>query len=330
VDVSLETEAARRPSAWRRALPLVVGSSLLALVFARLDLAAFVRALAHLDYPVYVGAAIAFVLALLAADAFATSVVYRTVVARIAITDLLVLRGSSYPVSILNHHAGQAFVTYFLSRIWGVGLARAAGATLLAYASWFAWLFALVSLSFVLLGKPASWVAVPALLVVGYAAALQLRPRFLAERELLRPLFEAGIRGHLVAVLARFPHFAVLFAGSWLPFRFFDVDIPFADAASSVPVIMVVVTLPLTPQGLGTRDTASAFFFERFAAGATHAERLAQLAASTATWAIAITIVQAAVGFAMMHWAMPALKRRAAGESAPRGDGTQRRDSPSR
>jgi hypothetical protein len=294
---------------WRRALPFVLALALVGFVLSRLDLHAFARQLATLNYGLFLLSAAAFTLALLTADTFATVLIYRRSVAPVRFGDFWVLRGASYLPSLINHHVGQAFVTYFLAREHGISLARVAGATLVGYASWAGAILGLGSIALALQGKP-MFLAGTAVVGVAYLAVIRLRPKALAENKLLAPLFEAGVAGHLVALAARLPHFAVLFLGTWLPFRFFEVDIPLATATSQVPILMVLVTLPLTPQGIGTRDAFAAATFRPFAAGATEAEKLARLGAATMSWGVALTLVEAILGLVMMRMAMPRLSRR--------------------
>ena len=301
---------------WRRALPFVLAGAMIAFVLARLDRRAFLEHLAQVSYPLYLGFALLFLVSLLAADAFATVLIYRRSVAPIRYRDFLVLRGASYLPSILNHHLGQAFITYFLSRAYGVTLWRVAGATLLVYASWMACVLGLLSTAIVMLGKPLWWLAGPLGAGGLYLVVLAWRPAVLARRRLLAPLFEAGITGHLHAVATRLPHLVVLFAGTYVPFLFFDVRIPPAEALATIPIMMVAVTLPITAQGIGTRDVLASVFYERFAAGETREQRLAAIAASTATWAVAITLAEIVVGVVLMYKAMPALRARAAAAAA--------------
>ncbi len=314
---AMETLAAEPPAvagaspapAWRRALPFAIAVALIAFVLSRLDLGAFARRLATLNYGLFLLAAAAFTVALLTADTFATVIIYRRTVATISFRDFWVLRGASYLPSLLNHHVGQAFVTYFLAREHGLSLARVAGATLLGYASWAGAILGLGSIALALQGKPRFLVGT-AIVGLTYLAVIGAKPRALASRHLLAPLFEAGVVGHLVALAARLPHFVVLFLGTWLPFGFFGVDIPIETATSQVPILMVLVTLPLTPQGLGTRDAFAAAAFLPFAPGATPAEQLASLGAATMAWGVALTLVEAAFGLAMMRLAMPRLSKR--------------------
>jgi hypothetical protein len=60
-----------------------------------------------------------------------------------------------------------------------------------------------------------------------------------------------------------------------------------------MPVLMFVVALPVSPQGLGTRDALALALLSGYAPG-TPAEQSATLAATTLSWLVALTLVQLA------------------------------------
>lgn len=280
--------------------PFVLAVGLLGVLFARTDLAAARARLAHVDIPLFIGFAALFVVCLLSADAFATVIVYRPVLGRIRFRDLWIVRGASYLPSILNHHVGQAFVTVFLARSHSVPLARMAGGTIVSYASWAACLLLLGGGAVIATGSPAAWLAIPFGAGMAYLALLALSPARLAKIELLRPLFEAGVKGHLVAAAARVPHAAVQFLGVWLSFRLFGVNIPAGAAFSYIPILMVVVTLPITPSGLGTRDAAAAMLFLSYGVGETDEARRASIAACTLSWTLMLLAIEGVLGLFLL------------------------------
>lgn len=315
------SEALRRHAKlplWRRWLPVVVASVLVATVLARIDWPSFWAELLALDYAPFIAFMGGFILALLAADTLATQHVYRRTVGPIAYRELLVMRGASYLPSSLNHHLGQAWLTYFVARVHGVTIRRMAGATLLVYATWGGCVLGLGSLGILAAGLPSFWL-VPVLGAgVTYLALLALRPRRLCRNRVLGPLMEAGVTGHLTAMLMRLPHVAVLFLGTWLPFYFFGVAIPVADALTYVPIIMVAVTLPITPQGFGTRDVLAATFFAgHVVQGGSPEERLAVVAAATMTQGVVITLIGLCLGVVLMP---RALRLRRTGPTVPERD----------
>ncbi|WP_437587226.1 lysylphosphatidylglycerol synthase domain-containing protein [Sorangium sp. So ce1000] len=312
-----ERRGARLRGRARRALPFVLAAALVAFALGRLDFDAFRAALSRVDAPLFCAFAALFVLALLGADTFATVLVYRRLIAPVAFRDFFVLRGASYLPSLLNHHVGQAFITVFLARVHAVPLARVAGATLVVYASWLGCLLLLGAVAVPANGGPLAGSALFLAAGALYLAILAIRPARLARTKLLAPLFEAGVRGHLVALAARVPHLLILFAGTWLPFWFFGVRIPLGAALTYIPILMVAVTLPITPQGFGTRDVLAAALFEGFATGATRDARLAAIAATTTTWAVALTLVEAALGLALLRGVLPHMEAKSPTDVTP-------------
>lgn len=308
---------------WRRALPFVVALALLAFVVARLDLAAFRAALAELHVPSFLAFTMAWILVLLGADALGSVAAYRVTTPGVRLGQFYVLRGASYVPALLNHHLGQAFLTYMTARAFGVPVARVAGATLLSYAGWMGCLLGLGAIALPVAGLPWAWLLAPLGAGAVYLIVLAVRPARIARISFLAPLFEAGVRGHAVALAARVPHLLVLVLGTWLPFFWFDVHIPAGPALLFIPVVLVAVTLPITPQGFGTRDALSVAFFAAYAPGVTEAERTARIAACTASWGVAAALASALVGLVCTRFAAQLVDRRTLRGAAPPDVGTE-------
>jgi hypothetical protein len=304
-------EPTPRPSFFRAALPFVVGAALLLFVLGRLDYAAFFRHLGSTNYGAYMAFAVVFNAALVAADALAIKHVYNRTICPASYRELFMLRAASYLPSLLNYHVGQGWLTYFLSKAYGAPLWRVAGATLIVYVTVFGGLFTIT-----LLGLPLNHERLPWLLPtlgaiaaagLGYCAVLHLRPKFFASRAATAVLFELGVSGHLLALLYRLPHLVVLFVGTWVPFLFLGIEIPFTHALALIPALMLVVSLPVSPQGIGTRDVFAQQLFVSYAVG-TFEEQRAAVAAATLTWACAITLVQAILSPIFMRKAQSLLR----------------------
>lgn len=309
MDEAPPTPRDERP-VWRRVLPFVLALGLTSLLIWRLDLGAFLRHLGGVNYPAFLAFCWTFCLLLLAADSLATSYVYSRTVCPVRFRELFLIRGASYLPSMLNHHVGQAWLTWYMSRAYHAPLWRVAGATLLVYATTFGCLFIFGGVSLLFDHNEAPWLApllaVAAVSGIGYLVVIRIKPSFLAKRQVLAPLFDVGVSGHLVALALRLPHVAVLFLGTWLPFRFFGVDIPPGAAFAYVPVLMVVSALPVTPQGVGTRDWFSLHYFSQYGLG-DQADQEAAVAATTLSFAVAISLFQAALALALMHRALRVL-----------------------
>lgn len=295
---------------WRRALPFVIAVALTAYLVTKMDLAAFVKHLRGVDYVSFLGFCWGFSLLLLSADALATSFVYSRTVCPIRFRELLLIRGASYLPSVLNHHLGQAWLTWYVARAYRAPLWRVAGATLLVYGTIFGWLAVLGSISLLFEQSQAWWLGPILGLIgvsgIGYLVVIWRKPAFLLRKQFLAPLFEIGITGHLQAFAIRLPHILVLFLGSWLPFRFFDVDIPPGPAFTFVPILMVVAALPITPQGVGTRDWFASHYFAKYGPG-DPAEQVAAVMATTLSFVVAISLVQVVFSMLLMHRALRVL-----------------------
>lgn len=296
----------------KRFVPALLAVALVGYVLWRLDLHALLLAFKSTHYAAYLVFAFTFLLALLTADSFATAYVYSATVCPAKFRELFVIRGASYLASMLNHHVGQGWLTYFISKAYGAPLWRVAGATLLVYVTTFGCLFVMGAAALPFNAGRVAWLApTVGLLAIGavvYAAVIFKAPAFLRERQATAPLLEVGLRGHVIALLYRMPHVFVQFLGTWLPFWFFGVDVPFLDALALIPVIMLVQALPITPQGVGTRDVLALQLLSHYAPGTPEHGRAA-IAAATLSWAGALSLVQLVTSLGLMRRAQALMQR---------------------
>ncbi|MCU0682266.1 MAG: flippase-like domain-containing protein [Polyangiaceae bacterium] len=282
---------------WRRLLPWVLGALLLGFVLSKTDLGAVAASLRAVNLPAYLALVVAFGLLNLACDAFAASEVFRRSVARVRFRTIAVVRAASYLPQLLNFHVGQAYTAYLLTRVYGAPLGRVVGAMLLVYATTFGALAAVPALTLPAASKALPWLTRPVaaltLLGVVYLVVLALKPRFLCRRPALAALFEVGPWGHLYLLLCRLPHVATLCAGTWLSFYFFHITIPPFESLLYVPAILFVTIMPLTPQGVGTRELLAFKLLLPFAPAA--ADPKALIVASGLAWATSTALMAALI-----------------------------------
>jgi uncharacterized membrane protein YbhN (UPF0104 family) len=296
------------PPAWRRVLPWTIAAAILGYLAVTIPLDQVAGAIGRTSVPRLVALAAALVAGLLLADGLAMWVGFREALGPgLRYRDLVVVRGASYLLAVLNYGAGQGGIVYFLRERHGVGVVAGLGAVLLTSGA-----FIVVVALAVALGLAAG--AVPehpglVAVVVAVAAALPayllviaLRPAFLARRAFLGPLLRAGVGGTLRVAAARAPHLAVLIVGHWLALRLFGVQVPLAAALTLLPVMFLVGALPLAPSGLGTTQAAAITLFAGFAPGDEAARHAAVLAYSLSLQAVG-TVLSASVGLACLRLA---------------------------
>lgn len=262
-----------------RLLPWAVAALILAYLFASVPASDLADALQRASWPAVVTLALVVVTATLATDATALWIAIRCGLPamRLGWRDTVAIRGASYLLAVLSYGAGQGGVVYFLRRHHEVPVVAGAGAVLLATGVQIIVVALAVGLGLALGAVPdrpeLRWLAV--LVLAGapvYLLIIHLRPRLLAARHLLAPLFEAGVAGTLRVGAARIAHLAVLIAGHWLAMRLFGIEVPPAVAVARLPVLFLVAALPISPSGLGTTQAAAVTLFSEYVEAGTAPE----------------------------------------------------------
>lgn len=282
----------------RRWLPWLAALAILAFLVREVRLDALREAFRHGAWLALSAYIVLETLVALPADALGT----RTALAAAGVprpwSDVLLARGASYVLGLISYVAGQGGMGFYLART-GVPAGRSAGAVLL--------LMIANGIVLVLLGAAGLAIELDRLegvrtdlLLLLIAAAfagtlaylimIAVRPRRLERYSLLAPLFEAGVGGHLRAILARFPHMLLLAALHWGAFRIWGIPVPPARGLALNPIVLLVAALPVTPGGLGTTQALQVLFFSPYGSAP------AVLAFSLVHHAVGL-IVQAAVGF---------------------------------
>jgi len=129
-----------------------------------------------------------------------------------------------------------------------------------------------------------------------YLAIIGLRPRCLQSYQLLAPLLEAGLTGHLKAALGRLPHILVLVLTYWGALRLWGIAVPLAQGVAMVPLVLLIGALPITPVGLGTTQAALVLLFSPYVPLSTPEVRAATLLAFSLIYYFLGIVVLALLG----------------------------------
>jgi hypothetical protein len=276
-------------------------------VFATVPLARAWQALVAAGPASVLGISAGYFLYTFAADALATWATFGWFCAKLRLRDVIAIRGVTYLLALVNYNVGQGGIVYFVVKKHGVGVARATGTILLTMGVLLVALLLLAAVGSTAAGagdpRLGAMQKITAVGLVGfvlYLVLIRVRPPWLTRRELLAPLFDAGITGHFKALLVRFPHVAGHVLFQWALLRLFRVEVPFLAAASLLPVVFVVGWIPIAVQGLGTQQVASIALFAKYATGTTADERAAQVVAFSLTLSALMVCFSAILGLAFM------------------------------
>jgi uncharacterized membrane protein YbhN (UPF0104 family) len=289
-----------------------VAALVLAWLFETVPLAELGAALDRVSMPAFLAIVAVFVIATLLSDSLATWALYRRALPDVplGLGETVRMRGATYILSVLHYGAGQGGMAYFLNTRYQVPIARAAGAVMLTMGTQALTIAFCAAVGLALGGAPASPTLRTLVFVLAgglpaYLAVVALAPGFLRRWNLARPLFDAGVRGHLVIGAARLPHVLVLVAGHFATLRLFGVGVPVAEALVLLPLVFIVAVLPISPSGLGTAQATAVALLSPFAAGATLEEQKAAVLAYSLSLQFAGLIAQAALGLVFLRLARP-------------------------
>jgi hypothetical protein len=290
----------------KRVAPWAIALLALGWVFRSIDRHQLAEALKHAPIVAFVLWSAFMLILNCMADTFAMRSVFSWFGCKVPYWNLFVVRASTYLLAIVNYHVGQAAIVGYLYKAKKVPLLRASG-----------WILFIIGVNvgtlFLLSSAGASNASgdlkilkiIPLACGIGiviYATLLTIKPRFLAERALLAPLFEMGIVGNLKGVLVRLPHVGVLMVWHFFSLRMFGVNVPVLDALLYLPAYFAVGSLPINVNGFGVAQLVAIAFFSKYAvvpAGTTDivaAQKAAVTAYSMGVSGISI-VLQLILGF---------------------------------
>jgi hypothetical protein len=345
------------PSPWRKLIPWVLAAALLAFLFVRLPRAELERALAAGPFGLLAAWAAAATALTLLADAAATRTAFAATGVPRPFGELLLARGATYLLGLIHSAVGQgglglyllrtgaapgqafaAVVLIFITHLAAMALV-AAGGMLAAAAGAGTMVGGTVGgdvggeagrgLGRYLAGFAGEagsgsglrpWLPALALLVAVFAAfvlALRLKPRWLARRPALAPLFAAGPGGFLAATAARVPHVLAMVLGLWVGLRLWGVPLPIGRGAVLLSVVLLVAALPIAPNGLGTTEAALVVLASPYAPFAGVAARQSLVLAFCVLFHLFGIAAQALLGLVCLGIAA---RRRAGPDEVPAGN----------
>jgi hypothetical protein len=252
----------------KRLAPRIVAAVALGWVFHRLDARLIGAALARAPIGKFLAFSVVILACNLAADTFAMWRVFGWFDCRAGYRDLLVVRAATYLLAVINYHVGQAAIVGYLYRAKKIPLLRASGFILFIIGVNVGTLFLLASAGAARAGDEVALLRyLPLVTAIGacvYAVLLVARPRLLAGRALLQPLFEMGVVGHLKGVAVRLPHVFVLIVWYYVSFHLFGIEVTPLAAIVFLPAYFATGSLPISPNGIGIPQVVAIAFFSRY------------------------------------------------------------------
>jgi|GEM_PF-429918 len=244
------------------------------------------------------------IVAVYLADSFAIKKTFGWFVAPLSYREVLIVRGATYLLALVNYTVGQGAIVYFVNRSRGVPVLRGTAAVLLVMGVNVLMLLVLASIGLVVGSDvPATlrmiiYAAYAGLAV--YIIAVAIKPAWLVRRPIFDVLLNAGIGGHLRSMAVRLPHIITLIALTWTSLAAFGIVVPFAKALLCLPIVYFVAVLPISFQGLGTSQAMMIHFFSGYAVGGAAQGAAKVLTGSLVSQGIAF-VIQFSLGLVCMR-----------------------------
>jgi hypothetical protein len=248
--------------------PWLVAAAALAWVFHAVRWADLAEAFHHVPVGRYIAASALLLFANCAADTMAMYFTFGWFGVKLPYRELFVVRAATYLLAVVQYYVGQAAIIGYLNARRRVPGWRATGFILFISGINMGVLVLLAAAGLATGDTPVHWLRwVPIGVGAGalaYAGVLVWKPRFLLRFQLLAPLFEMGVRGHLKATAVRLPHVLVLIVWHFLALRWFGVQVPPMVALVYLPAVFFAAALPVSVQGLGLSQAAAIYFFAAY------------------------------------------------------------------
>jgi hypothetical protein len=282
----------------------VVTIAILVYLFRRIDIAEVGKAILSAAWWT-IPASAALVIAVYLADSFAIKKTFGWFVAPLSYREVLVVRGATYILALVNYTVGQGAIVYFVNRSRGVPVLRGTAAVLLVMGVNILMLLVLASIGLVV--SPDVPQVLRLIVLVAYAGLaiyvvlVAAKPRWLVSRPIFDVLLSAGVAGHLRAMAVRVPHILSLMVFTWTSLAAFGVVVPIAKAILCLPIVYFVAVLPISFQGLGTSQAMFIHFFAAYAPGTTDKARAAVILAATLVAQAIAFVIQLSIGLICMR-----------------------------
>ena len=260
-------------------LPWLIATGIFIYLFRQYPPKKVWESMAYVNLPGFLSFSIIYFFLLYFIDAWSMQGLMKRFGYPAGLTGLLLGRGVTYLVMIVNYPASQAAFAYYLKRKYNTPIFRALGIFLFIVFIDLLWIITLAfigsslqdySVKGIDLKKTIQLVSLTAYSVAAAwiifwkltpkdldgAGILNSAIRKIKERDIFQIFSQANISDYIRIALTRAPiHIAIIFY-MYIVLHTFDVNCPIIRILGNVPVVFMIGTLPITPGGLGTTNAA--------------------------------------------------------------------------
>lgn len=288
----------------KRTLPWLVGGAILGYLVWRIEIGPLLNALSRADVALYMPVLAIFILINFATDTQNLNALLQHSRTPIPFHDSMIIRGASYLLMIIDYTLGMGSIVYYLKKYKGVPVPSGTGAMLfLNYITHVSLLImaiagCLLAAATGALTNRLFTIAAAAIILLVLAVITILLMKMLPDKSFMKKIrqnsvmrifIESPVRTYLLITLYRCGFYFTFTLFFYVAVRAFNMDIPFADCVAYVPVILLVISVPISAFGLGTSQAAMLLLFKDHGTPA-------QILAFSLTYSASIIIFRGIIG----------------------------------
>lgn len=264
----------------KKILPWVFAVLMLVYLFYKIPPQKVLNALSHVNLPFFLLYSFVYFLLVMLIDCFSLSKVLSQFCVKISFREIVPPRAVSYLLSLVNYNAGQAGLAYFLKKTKNASFFSAMGSIFFIMVIDLCWvvLWAFVGTFFIQLRfgnwDVSHWVRQVAIVVFGgmllnvafwrgwfgifFPWKVKMRwVDWIRGRHLFQTFHHAQVIDYIKIALYRLPLHVVIIISFYFGVSVFGATLDFVTILGTVPVVLLIGTIPLTPGGLGTVQAAT-------------------------------------------------------------------------
>jgi hypothetical protein len=253
---------------WKRAIPFFIAGGIITYLFVHIDMRKFLAALLGADISLYIPWLIVFIVITFLLDTQNLSLVLKNFRHPIAFRSALNIRGGTYLLMTIDHTLGMGALVYYLKHELAIPVMRSTG-VMLFFNTITQLTLAIMAIIGLVLVHPSSWplkyffilsIGFVGLVFLFVAAVKRLPYRGYGSKikglSLVKVFHEASWRSYCSLILWRGVYYLVFIGFFYIAVRAFHMDIPLPILTAYVPIILLVISMPITPCGFGTAQAA--------------------------------------------------------------------------
>ncbi len=305
--IAREVNTGKKKNIFSKSIPWIIGSSVLVYLIWRIEPQSLIKALSNAQLLVYIPALLIFVYFSFLIDTQNLQALMKHFGHMFSFAESMVIRGASYLILVVDYTLGMGSVIYFLKETRKIPLLQ--GTAIMIYYNYINQiaLLLLAAAGYILLGMSLPWLSKGLILcilllcltILAIGVVKHSNISFinrLKKAALMQSFVDSSLQVYLLNTIYRTGYYFTYVLFFYAAVKAFGMDIPFITLIAYVPLILLIISIPVSPFGLGTSQAAMLFLFKDYGSQP-------QILAFSLAYSVSVLLLRALIG-AYYYWIM--------------------------